>query len=119
MYTKPALIYAGALRDGRPQVRTATRPCSPDAQHASSPVHMTASKLPVSNRVHVRPPSRLRSLPVGPTASAVSSVRQATPERYSPGTVRATIQVRPPSRLSAAAFGAWVGVVKSPPTASP
>ena len=61
----------------------ATRPCSPEAQHAPSLVHSTESKLPVSKAVHERPPSVETSEPDGPTASTVRAVRgtHAEPDR--------------------------------------
>src|SRR4029453_15063128 len=98
---------------------TATRPDSPEAQHALERAQSTVSKLPSSKRLHVAPPSVLTSLPDGPTAIAVWPSTHATPERYSPGSAAASIHVAPPSSDRAAPSGALVGAAKSPPTASP
>ncbi len=59
------------------------RSFAPEAQHAPPGVHATASKLPVSNCVHAKPPSVVMSLPVRPTARAVPDVcgTHVAPER--------------------------------------
>ncbi|MFK4693764.1 hypothetical protein RKD22_006699 [Streptomyces pristinaespiralis] len=70
----------------------------------------TVSNEPVSTVRQVRPPSVVRSVPVGPTARAADLLcgSQATPERYAGGGVCACRQLRPPSPVTAAARGeAW------------
>lgn len=67
----------------------------------------TVSYEPVSTVRQVRPPSVVRSVPVGPTASAAFLLcgSQVTPERYAGGGVAEARQVRPPSRVTAVACG--------------
>ncbi|EST35286.1 hypothetical protein M878_06720 [Streptomyces roseochromogenus subsp. oscitans DS 12.976] len=61
----------------------ATRPFSPAAQQLRSGVQATVSYEPVSIVRQVRPASVVRSVPVGPTASAAVRLcgSQAAPER--------------------------------------
>src|SRR6266487_935321 len=95
-------------------------PSVPDAQQVPSCVESTWTKEPVSNSCHVWPPSVLTSLPVSPTASAVSP-SQAEPTRKPAGASGPTrVHVWPPSTVRAAASTAVPnGFLLSPPTASP
>src|SRR5438874_12642924 len=91
----------------------------PDAQHAPKCAQSAVSKLVVSNVCQVRPRSAVKSLPVGPTSTAMRPTTHVAPDLYSLGASSASCQLTPPSSVQAAPSGELLGARKSPPTAMP